>query len=225
MVVKEIIYKQLLEDNSSLSEPFLGEYWPSSIWDCMRRQYYTRNYPIRPNVDQLRYKTLGSLIHEFIAKLLSKNETFKVISEVPVRLPHPTNNEIVIVGRADDILVLEAGKLRYVVEVKTVDDLRTQLSKGRLPRKNHMAQLNMYLRAFPNSTGILLYIDRSNFDMEEFQISFDPQLYNESIKRAETLHEFLRAKKLPPPEAMHNEEMKWMCKNCEFRNKCEKDEP
>ncbi|WP_256202584.1 hypothetical protein [Sulfuracidifex tepidarius] len=42
MVVKEIIYKRLSENE--IKDSFDGEYWPSQIWNCVRKQYYDRMY-------------------------------------------------------------------------------------------------------------------------------------------------------------------------------------
>lgn len=44
MVVREILYKHLVDDN--YKEPYEGEYWPSQLWQCVRRQYYDRVSPI-----------------------------------------------------------------------------------------------------------------------------------------------------------------------------------
>jgi CRISPR-associated exonuclease Cas4 len=218
MVVKEIIHKHL--SYTSIPEFFDGEYWPSQIWYCLRKQYYSRISPIPMSLESKKFTTLGTIIHEFIAETLKKEESVRVESEVPIRIPHPNRHDIVISGRADDIIIVTVGKSRYVVEVKTIDDLESKRSY--LPKKEHIAQLNLYLRAYPNSKGIILYVDRGSFEMEEFEISFNPDLFNETIKRVEMLHDYLIKRELPPPEAKENQDMKWQCDFCEYRAKCEK---
>ena len=218
MVVKEIISKYLAK--YELPEYYDGEYWPSQIWQCLRRQYFARLSPMPLPPDSLKTMALGTIIHEFIADVLKKEESIKVMSEVPIRIPHPTRHDIVISGRADDVIVISVGKARYVVEVKTVESLESK--RNFLPKKEHVAQLNLYLKAYPNAKGILLYVDRSNFDMEEFEINFDPKLFDETIKRVEILHEYLTKKEVPPPEAKENPEMQWQCSYCEYRNKCDR---
>ncbi|AWR94174.1 CRISPR-associated protein Cas4 [Acidianus brierleyi] len=221
MVVKEIIYKHL--SSTSISEFYEGEYWPSQIWNCMRKQYYSRISPIPQTLDSAKITILGTIIHEFIADILKKEENIKVMSEVPVRIPHPSDN-IVITGRADDIILVSVGRTRYVIEVKTVEDVEEKKLKRYIPKKEHRAQLNLYLKAFPNSKGILLYVDRGNFEIEEFEVEFDQDLYNETVKRVEDLHNYLMRKTLPSAEAKNNPEMRWQCDYCDYRAKCERED-
>lgn len=220
MVVKEVISKHLAR--YELPDYYDGEYWPSQIWQCLRKQYLMRVSPIPMPLESLRTLTLGTIIHEFIADILKKEESIRVMSEVPIRIPHPTRHDIVISGRADDIIIITVGKTRYVVEIKTIDDLETKRQRNFIPKIEHKAQLNLYLKAYPGAKGILLYIDRSNFEMEEFEVNFDPELFNDSISRVELLHEYLTKRELPPPEAKNNPEMQWQCSYCEYRNKCER---
>ncbi|QKR00169.1 hypothetical protein GWK48_07095 [Metallosphaera tengchongensis] len=221
MVVKEIIYRNLVEKD--YHDPYEGEYWPSQLWNCLRKQYYDRVFPMPLSMDSARFTTLGNALHDIIAELLKKEESVRVTSEVPVRIPHPTNHEIVISGRADDLIVVEFTKERYLVEVKSVDDLRNKLSKGFLPRKDHKAQLNLYLKAFPKSKGILLYVDRSNFDMEEIQVEFEEELYKKTLERAFILHSALKGKSTPKAEAKLDEEMKWQCGFCVHKARCDRE--
>lgn len=128
-----------------------------------------------------------------------------------------------ISGRADDLIVVEFTKDRYLVEVKTTDGLRDKVEKGYLPRMDHKAQLNLYLKAYPKAKGIILYIDRSDFDMEEFQMDFDEQLYQKTLERAEMLHKAIEERKLPPAEAKQNKDMSWQCNYCIHKAKCDRD--
>jgi RecB family exonuclease len=222
MVLKEIITRRLLDEVANYYPPFEGEYYPSQLWKCLRQQYYERTIP-HLNVMKFGGLVLGTVIHDYIADLLKEIEGAKVLSEVPIRIPHPEDEGIVLSGRADDVIVLEVGRQRYVVEVKTIDDLENALRKGWVPKKEHVAQLNVYLRAFPNAKGILLYVDRSDFEMEEFEVNYDPQLFKETLDRAKTLHYALKNKILPEPEAQLNPDMSWNCRFCPFASICERD--
>ncbi|BBG27505.1 PD-(D/E)XK nuclease family protein [Sulfuracidifex tepidarius] len=222
MVVKEIIYKRLSENE--IKDSFDGEYWPSQIWNCVRKQYYDRMYPVSIGYESTRFTVLGSALHELIADLLKEEQGINVISEVPIRIPHPSNSEIVFSGRADDIIIIQFTKERYIVEVKSVDDLQDKLRKGFLPKLEHRAQLNMYLRAYPRSHGILLYVDRSNFEMEEIPMNFDQDLYNKTLERSESLHGYLLKRETPPPEAKQNQDMSWQCKYCVHKARCDREQ-
>ncbi|NON61751.1 hypothetical protein [Acidianus sp. RZ1] len=222
MVIKEIVYRNLT--SYEVREPFEGEYWPSQIWKCLREQYYNRVYPTPLGVDSARFTTLGNVLHDLIAELLSKENSIQVISEIPIRIPHPTNNEIVISGRADDLIVVMVSRDRYLVEVKSIDGLREKLRKGYLPRLDHKAQINLYMKAFPKSKGILLYVDRSDFDMEEIPVEFDQELYIKTMERASLLHEAIKNKALPKAEAKEKDDMKWQCNFCIHKARCDRDQ-
>ncbi|MEM1859835.1 MAG: PD-(D/E)XK nuclease family protein [Metallosphaera sp.] len=221
MVVKEIIYQHIVDDE--FKQPYEGEYWPSQIWNCLRKQYYDRTSPVLSGIDSARFTVLGEALHDLVAEILKKEDSVKVTSELPLRIPHPTNHEIVISGRADDLIVIEFTKERYLVEVKSVDNLQHKVRNGYLPRLEHRAQLNLYMKAFPKSKGVLLYVDRSNFEMEEFILDFDEQLYLKTMERAELLHRAIKERKVPEPEAKLRDDMRWQCDFCLYRAKCDKD--
>ncbi|MGC9104977.1 MAG: CRISPR-associated protein Cas4 [Thermoprotei archaeon] len=223
MVLKEIIAKKLLDEVADYYPPYEGEYYPSHLWKCLRQQYYERTIP-HLNVINFGPLVMGTIIHDYLAKVFEKIEGARVYSEVPVRIPHPDHPEIVLTGRADDVILVEVGRSRYVVEVKTHDDVETAMKKGWIPKKEHVAQLNVYLRAFPGAKGILLYVDRSDFQMEEFIIEFDEELYRKTLERAKRLHEAIKNRAVPEAEAKQNESMSWMCRNCPFASICEKDD-
>jgi len=222
MVVKEIIYKRLNENE--IKSSFDGEYWPSQMWYCLRRQYYDRIFPSATTYDMTRFTVLGEALHNLIADMLKNEEGISVISEVPIRIPHPKNPEIVFSGRADDIIIVQFTKERYVIEVKSTEDLQSKVKKGFLPKKEHKAQLNLYLRAYPKSHGILLYVDRGNFDMEEIPIEFDVELYESTLQRAEDLHKYLTQRKTPPPEGKSAPDFNWQCNYCIHKARCDREQ-
>lgn len=96
VVLKEVVYKHLAE--RGFSEPFEGEYWPSQVWACLRKQFYDRLFPVNAGYDSARLTALGTVLHELIADLLKREESVRVSTEVPIRIPHPTNHEIVLSG-------------------------------------------------------------------------------------------------------------------------------
>ncbi len=134
------------------------------------------------------------------------------------------NPEIVFSGRADDIIIVQFTKERYVIEVKSTEDLQSKVKKGFLPKKEHKAQLNLYLRAYPKSHGILLYVDRGNFDMEEIPIEFDAELYESTMQRAEDLHKYLTERKTPPPEGKSAPDFNWQCNYCIHKARCDREQ-
>lgn len=218
------IFNRYLQQKNRAPKRTIGEYWPSQIFVCIRKQYYSVFLEERPSEAQLKLFEAGNLVHEFLANLLSewgeKNKV-KVLKEVPIRIPHHELMDIVVSGRADDLIFLDDGSRRYLVEVKTTKNLEWLISKEALPKKEHLAQLNFYLRAYPNSHGILLYVDRSTFKMRQFDVDFNQQLYRQVMDRVKVLHGYITRHLLPPPEAKETGQQ-WMCKECYFSEMCDK---
>ncbi|MEM3670793.1 MAG: Dna2/Cas4 domain-containing protein [Thermoprotei archaeon] len=202
-----------------------GEYWPSQIFSCMRRQYYSLFIPEQHPSESLAVFEVGEMYHRLLGDILeewAEANGAKVSREVPVRIPHGKRSDAVVSGRADDVLIVYAEKRRYIVEVKTIQGLVEQARQNLLPRREHVGQLNLYLRAFPGSTGVILYLERSSFKAKQYFIEYSDELYNEAMDRVERLHEYLHSEQLPPPEQKKGSEA-WKCRLCFYKEACSAD--
>lgn len=203
-----------------------GEYWPSQVFGCVRRQFYSQFIPEEYTEETLALFTAGDVFHDFFGRLLEQwgsARGYRVLREVSLRIPHTTNPSVVLSGRADDIIILYEEKERYVVEVKTTQKLSEQMKHNQLPRKEHLGQLNIYLRAYPGSKGIILYLDRSTLKTKQFVVSYNDDLYDEAMNRIEILHRHILSRTLPEPEAKRIGEA-WRCKMCTYKAVCDKNE-
>ncbi len=219
--VDEIIMSELRRAQRRHSR-VLGEYWPSQIYSCLRKQYYSFYGDEVFGDDALRNFEAGNAYHDLIARTLQKwgNTTgARVQTEVPIRIPHRDHPEIVFSGRADDIILIEKERRRFILEVKTTTNLVQKLRDNNIPRREHLAQLNLYLRAYPYSSGILMYVDRATLKTHQFDLEFEQHIYDETMKRVAALHNYLKESRLPPPEAKESGSV-WMCRYCSFLGLC-----
>jgi len=168
--------------------------------------------------------------------------TSEVESEVNVRIPveyvsNAGREHLVLSGRMDNVIVIKqhpaetgkegGGEVRgatqtLIVEVKTVAGYRAPQNSeaDELPFKEHRAQLNCYLKAYPYAQGIILYISRRDLEMREYHVHYDETLWLETENRLRALHEHVKRGVIPPPEAKTDPRRHWECANCAYHNIC-----
>ncbi len=193
----------------------IGVYYPSRLPYCLRQQYYewTLSYP-HPE-DTLRIFEVGNIFHSWLEKVFSRNGSgIRLLSsEKPISI-YIAEHDYFINGRIDDIILVEKDGKTYLVEVKTYKDLQFL----REPKREHVLQLNFYLKPYSDSDGIIFYIEKNTLQTKEFFTRFDQKLFKEIIDRAQCLHESLQSKTLPFPEG--KQKKSWECRFCIYKNKC-----
>lgn len=226
--VEALLREYLLEEDAEndIKHPRrVGVYWPSQVWDCLRKVFYEYTLREPPTEETIRFGALGNIIHEYVAHILKSFSEryggYRVESEVEVKIEHPRLKGVFISGRVDDLILVEwsgdrRGHSKVLIEVKTV----SKLSDGGLPRFEHVAQLNTYLSLYPEAEGILLYISRSNLDTRVFRIRFDRELYERTLGRVEEVHRYVSGGHLPPPEAKLRGGERWRCMHCQYAEVC-----
>ena len=218
-VIEEYLKQKYEEERK---ERKIGYYFPSHLPYCLRRQYWDYKEPVEPSDESLKIFFIGDLIHEAIQQILERK--LKAKSERKILIPVDPVREIFITGRADSVFEDEEGNT-YVVEIKTVSSLTyrdrqtNEIREMEKPKPHHVLQIMPYLYAF-NAKGIIVYIERNSFKTKEFEIRKDPAILQQVFDRARKLHEYLLARKLPPPEARNDPVRKWECNYCPYKWKC-----
>lgn len=197
-----------------------GRYYPSEIGSCIRKVWYSYKFPQEVKPELLKIFEVGNILHGFVVEVLKseKNKEVELLqSEFPLKIDR---NGFVISGRVDDlILVRESGKT-VLVEVKSTKSLEYTDK----PSLSHIMQLQFYMYATGIRNGVVLYIDKNNLQSKVFQVEFSEQEAEKILNRFGALHRSLTADLLPVPEAKQREEMNWMCRFCEYAEKCSKNE-
>ncbi|PSN82602.1 hypothetical protein B9Q01_07575 [Candidatus Marsarchaeota G1 archaeon OSP_D] len=231
--VEALLKEYLLEEDAekNVKHPRrIGVYWPSQVWDCLRKVYYEYTLKEPATEETIRFGALGNVLHEYVARILKsvseKYGGYTVQNEVEVKIEHPNLDGVTISGRVDDLILIEWSKekdapkhSKILIEVKTLAKLSSKENHN-LPRFEHICQLNTYLSLYPDAQGILLYISRSNLDTRVFTLEFDKQLYEKTLKRVEEVHRYLSSGVLPPAEAKISKNERWRCMHCQYAEVC-----
>ena len=72
--------------------------------------------------------------------------------------------------------------------------------------------------------GILLYVDKSTMETKSFPVKYSEEQTQKIIDKFRSLHKNLTKESLPIDEAKRNADTKWMCRYCEYKSKCDKNE-
>lgn len=198
----------------------IGRYYPSEVGNCLRKVWYSYKYPQEVEPDLLKIFEAGNIIHGFVVEVLKseKNKDVELLkSEMPFQLDM---KDYIISGRVDDLVLVKASGKNLLVEVKSTKDV----SFVNKPQTNHVMQLMFYMEATDVHNGVVLYIDKNNLKSKVFDVEFDSQKGAEIIDRFSFLDSHLKKNELPEPEAKKVLDMNWMCRFCEYKNKCDKNE-
>ena len=125
------------------------------------------------------------------------------------------------------VQIQKAVKRVFVVDVKTVKSF--DYLDG--PKREHVLQLTFYLRmlreTYPGICGKLLYIKKDDFTFTEYDVPYADENWRELISRLTVLHRTLTTPSMLKhgcePESKYVEDMKWGCRYCAHRDKCEFD--
>jgi CRISPR/Cas system-associated exonuclease Cas4 (RecB family) len=197
----------------------VGVYYPSAIGTCMRKYWYSYKYPqdIRPETQKVFH--MGNVLHDFVVEVLKseRNPDVELLqSELPVKTEH---GGFLISGRIDDVIVIKSKGKTILVEVKSLKDIKWQQK----PSRHHVIQLQFYMYASGIHNGILLYIDRDGLKTKTFEIKYDEGLAKTILQRFAKFHRHITENNIPEPEAKQHSDEKWMCKYCEYADRCGKE--
>jgi CRISPR/Cas system-associated exonuclease Cas4 (RecB family) len=198
----------------------IGRYYPSEVGSCLRKLWYSYKYPLEVDSDLLKIFEAGNIIHGFVVEVLKseKNKDVELLkSEMPFKIEA---EDFVVSGRVDDLVLVKASGKNVLVEVKSTKDI----SFVKKPQTNHVMQLMFYMEATGVHNGIVLYIDKNDLKSKVFEVEFDSHRAAEIFDRFKFLHEHLKKDAVPEAEAKGVEGIKWMCKYCEYKEKCNKNE-
>ncbi len=198
----------------------LGRYYPSEIGSCMRKVWYSYKFPKQLQPELLKIFEMGNMVHDFVVKVLEseKNKNVQLLrSEFPLKIETP---DFLISGRVDDLVLVKASGKTIVVEVKSTKSI--DFLKG--ASESHVMQLQLYMHATGIHNGMVLYIDKGNLQSKQFPIEYDEGQVKEILERFKQLHQQLTSNLLPIDEAKKNQDKQWLCRFCEYTEKCERNE-
>lgn len=198
----------------------VGRYYPSEIGGCLRKVWYSYFYPKQTGPELLKIFEMGNMMHDFVVKVLEseKNKDVQLLQkEFPLKINTP---EFTISGRVDDLVLVKTSGKTIVVEVKSTKsvDYVNEASEA------HAMQLQLYMHATGIHNGIVLYIDKGNLQSKQFEVEYSKEEVDHILKRFGQLHNLLTSRLLPLDEAKKDEKKQWLCRFCDYAEKCEKNE-
>lgn len=197
-----------------------GRYYPSEIGSCIRKVWYSYKHPMEVKPDLIKIFEVGNIMHDFVTRVLKseKNPHVELLSsEVPFKLEI---EGFTVSGRVDDLLLIREDSKRVLVEVKSTKNIKYQNE----PSHSHVMQLQLYMHATNVHSGVVLYVDKSSLQTRAFEIEYSEATALQIIERFKRLHKTLKENELPPEEAKLARELNWLCRFCEYRDKCDKNE-
>ena len=197
-----------------------GRYYPSEVGSCIRKIWYSYKYPKEVKPDLIKIFEVGNIMHDFITEVLKseKNPHVELLkSEVPFRLEI---EDFIVSGRIDDLLLIRENGESVLVEVKSTKNVEYQNQ----PAHHHVMQLQFYMYSTNVHSGIVLYVDKNTLKTKAFEIDYNEETAKQIIERFKKLHESLKNNRLPPDEAKLAKELNWMCRFCEYSDKCDRNE-
>ncbi|HIG97191.1 MAG TPA: Dna2/Cas4 domain-containing protein [Candidatus Aenigmarchaeota archaeon] len=199
----------------------IGRYYPSEIGTCMRKVWYSYKFPMETNPELLKVFELGNILHDFVVKVL-KSEKNPDVELIKTELPFRQEIEDFLVsGRIDNIILIKASGKNILVEVKStgnIDFVEEAMHHNKI-------QLQLYMHVTGIHNGILLYVDKRNLKSKVFPVNYNEEDALKIIDRFKVLNKLLKTDALPDPEARSGKESLWMCRYCEYRDKCYKEDP
>lgn len=197
-----------------------GRYYPSEVGSCLRKVWYSYVKPKPTERSLVRVFEAGNLVHTFMAEVFRSERTPDVEllqEELPVKL---NTGEFLVSGRVDDLLLIKASGQTTLVEVKST----SRLDFVQAVQPQHLMQLQFYMHATGVHNGVLLYVEKNTLQARAFDVPYDDRVASDAMARFTLLHHSLLENKIPSPESKQRADMRWMCKNCEYRSECDTQE-
>lgn len=199
----------------------VGRYYPSEIGMCLRKVYYSYMHPQEIQPELLKIFEVGNILHDFVVEVLrsEKNPDVELLkSEFPFK--HEVD-DFVISGRIDNLILVKISGKNVLVEVKSTGNI--DFIEEAAP--HNVVQLQLYMHVLGIHDGILLYLDKRNLKSKVFPIAYDEEKAKQILERFRALHKSIKEGGTPEPEARGDRKTLWMCRLCEYRERCYEETP
>lgn len=114
-------------------------------------------------------------------------------------------------------MIVAVDDQNFVLELKSIGSYGFKLLDG--PKEEHIHQLQLCMHFFNIHNGILLYENKDNHQLKEFEVSYEAELAESLIEKLQQVMVFIRDDKLPQKPSFPKD-LEWRCKYCGFRKYC-----
>jgi len=199
----------------------IGRYYPSEIGMCIRKVWYSYKFPTEVAPKLKRIFHMGNMVHDFVVDVLQSEKAPDASlkeSELPFK---EMIDDFVISGRIDNLIVVKSSGKDVLVEVKSTGNI----DFVREAKPENIAQLQLYMHHFKIHDGILLYVNKNDLTSKVFTVNYDEKEALGVIDRFKALNNMLKNDIVPKAEARESKKTIWMCRFCEYRDKCYEETP
>lgn len=191
---------------------------PSMLAGCRRANCYWYNHTPEeePTHDPRMHRILdaGTANHRMVQGWLGNHYGIEFTPELPIYVP-----ALRIRGSADGKLRRRSDGYAWGLEIKTKD--HTALMSMSRPEKAHVVQASIYARLMGVHWITILYYDRGKQTMREFNVPYDPKIWDEFVMvRIKELSAFVDAGEMPE---FDSDECNKSIDFCKFVKRCHAD--
>jgi CRISPR-associated exonuclease Cas4 len=180
--VKDIIEEESLaaydkrRDLYDLEHGQVNYFYASSVFQCPKKIFYDfKTGHVQYTAQTCRIFENGEAVHERICKYLRSSKKVKLREEVPID-PIVIGNSS-IHGRIDGWLTFVEAEKEHLIEIKSIN-----ADNVAMPKKEHVAQLTLYMGATGIHSGSVIYESKRNNQIFEFPLAYRQEIYDEALK-------------------------------------------
>lgn len=198
---------------------------PHTLDQCQRKQWYREKNTIQETESPEGIFETGSWIEEDIVApwldAVARRTGWYLRNDIWVEATVESDiGDLQLAGKTDPCFVDDASVPMAITEIKS----KASLSNLKEPSRQHKAQLHAYLHAAKAHfdledylEGYLIYVGKKRFDVEVFNVEFDPEFFQEFVVEwCESLSWHRIERIMPRAEPCHE----WECKLCEYSERC-----
>lgn len=185
-----------------------------SSYDCYRKIYFEMQYPRQANDTIIGRFTIGDIIDSIMKEAF---ESVGGVGGVSCTKSY-FNDKFILQGESDvdfDNLVIEVKSVSpfawvYIVGGK---DRIGNIISG-CPKIQHIRQLNSYLDIKGIKDGVIVYVNKDNFQLKSYSIKHSPDLMMQTVGRCATVFRAINEGRVP--EKVKGKE----CSYCGYKDLC-----
>lgn len=189
--------------------PKVGEYHASATGQCLRKIYMKYTVPEKIPEDKSGWPhfLLGNTLEDiYFDALKNYYGQRRVKNDVKIEIDC---DGFTIKGETDPVLFTANAEPDTVFEVKTTTNIKNNKNT---PSKHHVYQLQVYLHAL-KASGKIVYIQKNSLDTVVHNVAYDPEVFNDGVRRISELHRCLKDGSEPLAEPFQD----WQCKFCNLK--------
>lgn len=214
----EKVFDDFLEERYSPKKdsfwtPETGRYHASDTSKCLRAIYYKHVYGPRGSKSSYPNFHIGNKIEDMAKEILSKYYGWDFIKN-SIRIKIGVE-DFEIVGQTDLVLLGYNMGVLDMFEIKSTSGI--SYVKGS-PKDIHVMQTHPYMKALGLDSCKIIYLQKSDFQVEAHKVKFDENKYNKGIDRIKKLHNHIKEEKPPEPKPYASFQCGW----CNYSPLCPK---